>query len=241
MTPERYHTLKACLSRRQLDLTVVMEKVQKSRNFAAIVRSCDAVGVHEVHAVTESGKMPRHHVTSAGTSKWVKVNCYRAIHTALDHLCTSGFQILAAHVRNESVDFRDVDYTKPTAIVLGSELQGISDRTAEVATKCLKIPMQGLVESFNVSVAAALILYEAQRQRDAAGMYCKQQISDENMDATLFEWCYPQVASYCQRHDLAYPKLDENGYIIGILPDRMPAHDTVPSQHRRHRVRNTNQ
>jgi tRNA (guanosine-2'-O-)-methyltransferase len=220
MTPKRFHTLKACLLRRQLNLTVVMDKIHKSRNFAAIVRNCDAVGIHEVHAVTESGELPKHHMTSAGAHKWISVRKYRDVETPLSDLRKQGFQLLAAHVGANSVDFREVDYTQPTAIIMGSELYGISESTALMVDKCVKIPMQGLVESFNVSVAAALILYEAQRQRDAAGLYQIPQISDTELSNTLFKWCYPQITDYCQRHQLPYPELDEDGFIVGKLADK---------------------
>ncbi len=217
MTPERFRKLKACLLRRQLTLTVLMENVHKSRNFAAIIRSCDAVGISNAHATTETGHLPKHHMTAAGAHKWVNVHSYSNISVPLQKLRKKGFRILAAHVNKNSIDFRDANYTQPTAVVMGSELNGISEETALSADQCLKIPMQGLVESFNVSVAAALILYEAQRQREKAGMYEVPQISDAELRETLFLWSYPAIANYCQKHSLSYPELDEDGYIIGKL------------------------
>ncbi len=221
MTPERYKKLKACLLRRQLTLTVVMENVQKSRNFAAIIRSCDAVGISDAYAITDNGQLPRHHMTAAGAHKWVNIHNHSDISIPLTELRQKGFQILAAHPASNSADFRAADYTRPTAVVMGSELYGISKQTLENADQCLKIPMQGLVESFNVSVAAALILYEAQRQREASGLYQTPQISDKQLTQTLFKWCYPDIANYCQKHNLPYPELDDGGYIVGKLQDTM--------------------
>jgi tRNA (guanosine-2'-O-)-methyltransferase len=220
MTPQRYQRLRQCLLRRQLDLTVLMENVHKPHNFAAIIRSCDAVGVHRAHAVTESGGISSHHDTAAGANKWVYVDTYRDIQAPLALFRDNRFQILAAHVRPGSVDFRDVDYGLPTAVVMGSELEGISEAAAAAADRWIHIPMQGMVESFNVSVATALILYEAQRQRERAGLYDRPQLAGRRFDETLFEWCYPRIADYCQRHGFAYPELDAEGDMIGGLPRR---------------------
>lgn len=218
MTPQRYLRLRQCLLRRQLDLTVAMENVHKPHNFAAIVRSCDAVGVHRVHAVTHDGDISRHHDTAAGANKWVRVETHSNIDTPLRHFRNGRFQILAAHVRPGSIDFRDIDYCRPTAIIMGSELEGISANAAAAADSWIHIPMQGMVESFNVSVATALILYEAQRQRERAGLYDRPQIHGEQLRDTLFEWCYPKVADYCRRHGFSYPELDEQGNLVGELP-----------------------
>lgn len=218
MSPQRYRRLRQCLMRRQLDLTVLMENVHKPHNFSAIVRSCDAVGIHRVHAVTESGDISRHHDTAAGAQKWVNIETYNTIEKPLALFRDRGFQVLAAHVRDESVDFRRIDYTRPTAVIMGSELDGISDTAAAAADRWIYIPMQGMVESFNVSVATALILYEAERQREAAGLYDEPQLTGEPFERTLFEWCYPRIADYCRRRGVAYPELDEEGFITGPLP-----------------------
>lgn len=213
MSPERYQRLKQTLNNRQLDLTVVMENVHKPHNFAAIVRSCEAVGVAQAHASIHDGRMSKHIHTSAGSSKWVKVDSYNNIDEPLNNLRQQGYQLLTAHLDDSAVDFREIDYTKPTAIVMGSELDGISDHAAEMADQSIVIPMMGLTESLNVSVATALILFEAQRQRQAAGMYGTSQIDPETYKKTLFEWCYPDIAKHCRDKGIAYPELDEDGYL----------------------------
>jgi len=213
MSPERYQRLKQTLDHRQLDLTVVMENVHKPHNFAAIVRSCEAVGVAQAHAMVRDGRMSKHIHTSAGSSKWVNVDSYNDIDEPFNKLRTQGYQLLTAHLDDSAVDFREVDYTKPTAIVMGSELHGISDHAAKMADQSIVIPMMGLTESLNVSVATALILFEAQRQRQAAGMYNKCQIDPNTYAKTLFEWCYPVIAKHCNEKGLPYPELDEDGYL----------------------------
>lgn len=212
MSPERFARMKRALDLRQPDLTVVMENVHKPHNFSAIVRSCEASGVPEAHAVFPK-TISQHSHTAAGSNKWVKVNTYPDIQTPLAQLKAQGFQLLTAHLDEHSVDFRAVDYTKPTAVIMGSELFGISDEAAELADQSIVIPMLGLTESLNVSVATALILYEAQRQREATDMYKQCRIAPDIYERTLFEWSYPDIAKHCRSRGIPYPTLDENGFL----------------------------
>ena len=105
---------------------------------------------------------------------------------------------MAAHSSAGARDFRDVDYTAKVAIILGAELVGPSQAALEQADVHVAIPMQGLGESVNVSVAGAVILFEAQRQRLAAGLYAESRLTPEEFDRALFEWCYPDIARRCR-------------------------------------------
>lgn len=213
MTPERFAKLKAVLDRRQPDLTVLAEDVHKSHNIAAILRTCDAVGIPELHAVSPGGAFPRHRMVSGGSRKWVRVRLHRDVEGAVDHLHSSGFQVVAAHLSGESSDYRDWDFTRPTAVLLGAELLGVSGRAAALADRHLVVPMRGLVESLNVSVAAAVILYEAARQREAAGLYDRCRLDADAYRGILFEWSYPAAARLCREKGLPYPALDAEGFI----------------------------
>lgn len=213
MTPARYRKLRRVLDRRQPDLTLLTENVHKSHNISAILRTADAVGIYEAHAISEGGEVPRHHMASAGSRKWVEIRAHRDLGSALRHLRSAGHQILAAHFSDTAVDFRDIDYTGPTAILLGSELWGVSREAADSADQHIVIPMEGMVGSLNVSVATALILYEAQRQRQAAGLYEQSRLDPELHRQKLFEWCYPEVAVQLRREGRPYPELDEEGYL----------------------------
>jgi len=217
MTPERYHTIRAVLDKRQPDLTVVMDGVHKPHNFNAIVRSCDATGVFAAHyiPVEDAEKFKLLKNTAKGSQKYVQVQRHDDFSAAAQQLKASGHQLLAAHLSDKAVDFRSVDYTKPTAIVLGAELQGVSESTLQQVDEHIVIPMVGMVESFNVSVAAALILYEAQQQRMRAGFYDQPALAPDVYQKTLFEWCWPKVAAHYQRHGQSYPDLDEHGYFEG--------------------------
>ena len=211
MTPERFRTLRAALSRRQPDLTVLADDVHKPHNIAALLRTCDAVGVFEIHAVGTDGGFRRARGISGGTAPRVGARIHPALAPAISSLKDSGFQIVAAHLTDASEDYRAVDYTRPTALLLGSELRGVSAEGAALADCHASLPMRGLATSLNVSVAAALFLYEAARQREAAGLYGTCRLSDEQFSRTLFEWCHPDIAARCQARGLTYPPLTVDG------------------------------
>lgn len=217
MTPERYAKLRAVLDRRQPDLTVLLDNVHKTHNFSAIVRSCDAVGAFEAHAVWPDPKLKPNHMSSGGTGKWVRVCTHPNLDDAASVLRRKGMQIVAAHRDERARDYRRVDFTRPTAILLGAELDGISEAGLNSADIRVAVPMAGMAESLNVSVAAAILLFEAHRQREAAGLYGRSRLDPEVYARTLFEWCHPEVAAYCRRIGRPYPPLDDNGDISGPL------------------------
>ena len=215
MTPKRFHRLRTVLEQRQPDLTVVLDNVHKPHNLSAIVRSCDAVGVFEAHAVWADSKLRIARLTSGGAGKWVGIRTHRDIQSAAAVLRKSGHQLVAAHPGPQSVDYLQLDYTGPVAFLLGAELQGLGAASLGLADRLVRIPMAGHVGSLNVSVAAALLLFEARRQRAKAGLYDGCRLDQTAYQRTLFEWSHPQVADYCQRHSKNYPPLDENGDFVG--------------------------
>ncbi|MEM9386369.1 MAG: tRNA (guanosine(18)-2'-O)-methyltransferase TrmH [Pseudomonadota bacterium] len=211
MTPQRLTRLREALDRRQPDLTVVMDRTQKSHNIAAVMRTADAVGLYELHAVSVDG-IRSHHMISGGVRKWVRVQRHQTLTDCFGALRGDGFTLLTAHRGEQSVDYREVDYTKRIALVLGSELHGVAPQTLAASAKCVSVPMEGLTESLNVSVAAALLLFEARRQREAAGLYDgPSRLPAEQYANTLFEWAYPHIARRCHERGLPYPPLREDG------------------------------
>lgn len=218
MTPERFARIRQVLDNRQPDLTVVLDNVHKPHNFSAILRSCDAVGVFEAHAVWPDPRLRPNRLTSSGTGKWVGVRTYPDIDAAVANLRGLGFHLIAAHPEQGAADYRAIDYTRPTALLLGAELRGLSQRALEHVDARVSVPMMGMAASLNVSVAAATILFEAQRQRMIAGLYGESRLERACYTRTLFEWAHPAVARYCRRHALAYPELDAEGEIMGPVP-----------------------
>ncbi|TMP74212.1 tRNA (guanosine(18)-2'-O)-methyltransferase TrmH [Pseudoalteromonas sp. S1608] len=216
MQQTRYQRIESVLSRRQTDLTVCLEDVHKHHNLSAIVRTADAVGCHHVHAVWPEKQKWLTNNTSGGSKNWLDTHLHRNIDDAVASMRAHNpdVQILATHLSEDAVDFREIDYTKPTAIIVGQEKTGISPQALEYADQNIIIPMQGMVQSLNVSVAAALILFEAQRQRDLAGLYNRNMLSEEIKHPMYFEGCHPIIARQCKQKNLPYPALDENGEIV---------------------------
>ena len=214
-TDARFERINRVLGQRQMDLTVLMEHVNKPHNLSAIVRTADAVGVHDLHAIWTDAALERSNFYSSGSINWARIHRHPDTDSAFKTLKQSGMQVLATHLSDEAVDFREVDYTRPTAIVLGTERFGISERALELADQHIVIPMMGMVQSLNVSVASALILYEAQRQRHTAGLYQScEGVEEEEKQRLLFEGCHEALAKRCRKKKLPYPAVDEKGDVV---------------------------
>lgn len=213
MTPERIARLREVLARRQPDLTVVTDYVHKGRNLSAIVRNCDAVGIGTMHAVVPAEEYRAFRGTAKGSHEWVNVIRHDTVHEALGALKAQGFQVVAAHFSPRAVDFRKIDYTVPTAILMGAEREGVSDNGIALADHEVIVPMLGMVESFNVSVAAGIILSEASHQRQRAGLYDTSRMPKEDLERTFFEWAHPKIKHFCTVNQLDYPPLREDGEI----------------------------
>jgi tRNA (guanosine-2'-O-)-methyltransferase len=188
MTPQRKARIEAVAACRQPDLTVFMERVHKPHNVAAILRTCDAVGIMTAHAVPGDNGLPRLNHTSQGAQRWVDLQRHRDTGSGLDQLRKTGFRIYAAHFSSSAVDFRVPDYTQPSAIIMGTEKFGVSEEALALADKEIVIPMLGMSQSLNVSVATALILYEAQRQRADAGLYAPRSLNDAPWGELAAAW-----------------------------------------------------
>jgi tRNA (guanosine-2'-O-)-methyltransferase len=211
MTPERFAKLKSALARRQPDLTVFMDAVNKSHNVSAIIRTADAVGIHRLHALANAGAMRRHHMIAGGAKHYVQLTLHSSTAAALATLRREGWRLVAAHAGADARDYRDVDYTAKVAIMVGAELVGVSEAALAAADERIAIPMRGLGTSLNVSVAVGVMLLEAERQRHAAGAYESSRLTAAERDETLFEWCYPDIAARCRQLGRPYPALTADG------------------------------
>jgi len=218
MTAERVARLDSVLARRQPDLTVFAENLHKPKNFSAMVRNCDAAGINEMHVLPRESNLRKHWRTSQGAEKWMYIKTHSSAEEACTYLKSEGFLLVAAHLSETAVDYKNVDYTQPIAIVLGTELFGVSETTLSYVDQQISIPMMGVTQSLNVSVACAIVLYEAQRQRQAAGMYDHCRLEEKSLARQRFEWLHPVLTDYCQRHGLQYPALDESGDLAEPMP-----------------------
>jgi tRNA (guanosine-2'-O-)-methyltransferase len=200
-----------------------MDQVHKPHNLAAILRNCDAAGVLEAHAVppgSDPSALDIPATTSAGSSRWVTVRRHRGLPAAVAALRAEGFRVVAAHPVAHARDYRALDLTAPVAFLLGSELRGLSDEGLRLADEYVVIPMHGMVRSLNVSVASALLLFEAMRQREAAGMYDRSRLEPARHRRLLFEWCYPRFARRLRDEGLPYPPMREDGSVDPALLPR---------------------
>jgi len=220
LLPRRFERLKAVLDRRMGDLTVLLENVEKPHNLSAILRSCDAVGVLEAHAVSLKNRLPTFNDTALGSQKWVALQRHADGAAMIRALQQRGFRVYGTHLGVEAVDYRRCDFTGPTAFLLGAEKWGLSEAAAAAVDQAIFIPMRGMVQSLNVSVAAATLLFEALRQREAAGLVPErgEGLAPDHYKRLLLEWAYPQVADWCRREGRPYPELGEEGEILDDLP-----------------------
>ncbi len=220
LLPRRFERLKAVLNCRMQDLTLLLENVEKPHNLSAILRSCDAVGVFDVNAVCSKTRLKTFNSTAQGSQKWVNVLDHETIDIAVKRLKDYGYTLYGTDLGKKSLDYRDCDFTKPTAFVLGTEKWGLSDSAKGLMDTSIYIPMRGMVQSLNVSVAAATLLFEALRQRQVAGMVPDngQGLDSELYKKTIFEWAYPDVALWCKREGRNYPIINSQGEILEKLP-----------------------
>ncbi len=188
-SPQRTAKIDFALQRRQPTLTVVLENIHDPHNMNAILRSCDAVGVMTVHLVYYIEEFPKlNHVTSSGAYKWIEYVRHTSVASCFEKLHDDGFQILATKIEPNAKTIYDCDLTRPTALVLGNEHRGVSEEVARLADELIYIPMMGMAESLNVSVATAVALFEAHRQRRELGMYDAPQLSPEALRSKRVEW-----------------------------------------------------
>lgn len=169
---------------------VVLENIHDPHNVSAIFRTCDAVGIPKVSLVYTIEKFPKiGKKSSASAFKWVEKEKYKSIENCYSELRKDGFKIYASSISEDSRSIYELDLSQKVAIVLGNEHRGVSEEASHLADERIMIPMFGMVQSLNVSVAAAIILYEAARQRIIKGKYDISQISDSDLDKLVEQWC----------------------------------------------------
>ena len=218
--PRRFQKIKSVLDRRMCDLTIVTEEIEKPHNLSAILRTCDAVGILEAHAIFKQNKIPTFNSTAQGSQKWVKLKKHENVELAIQSLKERGFKLYGTNLKKDSQDYRAYDYKGPTAFVMGAEKWGLSQSATNLVDESIFIPMRGMVQSLNVSVAAAILLFEALRQREVSGINPKsgEGLNQDLYTQTLFEWSYPEVATWCRSEGLNYPTLGPKGEILEELP-----------------------
>ncbi len=189
-TIERTEKLKRVLEKRQPDLTIVIENVDDPHNVSAVVRSCDAVGVFDVCLVYSEGRdFPElGEKSSASARKWLNFRKYRTIQECFRELRNENKKIYTTHLSKESQSLYDLNLTVPVAMVFGNEHKGVSEEAVELADGNFLIPQVGVIQSLNISVACAVSLYEAFRQRLKIGKYSTPQFPEYEFNKILNIW-----------------------------------------------------
>ncbi|MGA9120884.1 MAG: RNA methyltransferase [Bacteroidota bacterium] len=189
LTERRREKIRTVAGRRQPGLTVVMENIHDPHNVSAVLRSCDAVGVLRVELLYSVEKFPRiGKKSSSSANKWIERRLHRSVDACYNALRSEGFRICATHLGGAAVGLYDLDLTGNVALVFGNEHRGVSDEAAQKADVNFHIPMVGMIQSLNVSVAAAVSLYEALRQRNTRGLYDHPGLAADRLDALVAEW-----------------------------------------------------
>ncbi|NML23645.1 RNA methyltransferase [Pseudoflavitalea sp. G-6-1-2] len=191
MTPERYDRLLSVLNKRQNDLCIVLENVFDPHNISAVMRTCDAVGVQEIYVLNT--KIPRHKKfgprSSSSAAKWLTVHQFTDAAECFAQLRSKYDRILTTHLSSDAIDLYNIDFAAGSiALVFGNEHSGVSDEIRAIADGNFIIPQVGIIQSLNISVACAVTLYEAQRQKKVAGHYDKRRMSGEQLDGLLDQW-----------------------------------------------------
>lgn len=190
ITPSREAKIRAALSKKQPTLTLVLENVHDPHNISAVLRSCDAVGIVDICLVYYGGQeFPElGKKSSASARKWIDLRVFSTVHDCFAALRSEGRAIYTTHLGQDSASLYELNLIKPVALVFGNEHSGVSDEAVQLADGNFLIPQVGMIQSLNISVACAVSVYEAYRQREAAGMYGAVQFGEAEFAAKLEDW-----------------------------------------------------
>lgn len=195
MTPERTKKLLNVLNKRQGNLTVVMENVQDPHNISAVMRTCDAVGIQDIYILNT--KIPRHKKfgtkSSSSALKWLTIHQFTNNEECFEALRKKYSTILTTHLSSDAVSLHEINFTQSIALVFGNEHEGVTDEVRAMADGNFIIPQMGIVQSLNISVACAVSLYEALRQKNIAGHYNQSTLPQQRIDELLVKWGFDDM------------------------------------------------
>jgi len=190
-TERRENIIRRVLGYRQPDLTVVMENIHDPHNASAILRTCDAAGVLSVQLVYTNTEFPDiSKKSSASAKKWIEIRKFASIKECYTQLHKEGFKIYATHLDDTAKSIYNIDLTQKIAIVVGNEHEGVSKEAVKLSDEVVRVPMFGMIQSLNVSVATAVILFEAVRQRMNSGHYEKVKLKDAEFGKLYKKWLF---------------------------------------------------
>ena len=177
------------LDNRQPDLRVVLEGVAIAHNASAVMRTCDAAGVLRLDLISPNPALIAfNEAISTRADRWLDITTHASTAACLSQLKKEGLVIVATRLGERARPYTELDYIRPLALVFGSESAGISDEALAFADEVIQIPMVGMVRSLNLSVAVAVVLYEAFKQREAEGFYGARRLPEADYDRLLKKW-----------------------------------------------------
>lgn len=190
MTPERTERLNQVLSKRQPGITVVLENVSDPHNISAVMRTCDAIGIQDIYVLnTVVGKYKKWGPkSSSSASKWLTIHQFTDVKSCFEGLRKNYQKIYTTHLSSDAVDLYELNLTEKVALVFGNEHSGVSEELIELCDGNFIIPQVGIIKSLNISVACAVSLYEAYRQKKIAGHYDQQQMDNNSIEILRTNW-----------------------------------------------------
>jgi tRNA (guanosine-2'-O-)-methyltransferase len=191
ITDERKALFEELIKKRTKYLTIVLENIYQPLNASAVLRSCDCFGIQDVHVIENYNEFKPDREVAMGASNWLTVNRYdKNENNTLDciqSLKNKGYRIVATSPHNSQTDLINFDLSKgKTALFFGTELEGLSNLVLENADEYLHIPMYGFTESFNLSVSAAICLYEMRMKMEKENI--KWNMTKDEKNQVLLDW-----------------------------------------------------
>ncbi len=188
----RIEKIEALAARRQGNMTVVLENVMDYHNLGAVMRSCDAVGCFEIFVVYTVASKQKEALrlgkkTAAGVRKWLKVNYYTDLEKCIEAVRAKYGVVWATAIDHRTESIYEKDFTKSFALLFGNEKDGVSQEAQQLCDGTVLIPQVGMAQSLNISVACAVALYEAFRQRNAKGFYADNSPNDPEMQKLILD------------------------------------------------------
>lgn len=170
LTAERWAKIQKVVAGRTCDVTAVLENIYDRGNTSAVMRSAEAMGFQNIHIIEPGEKFKEANRVTAGADKWLDVAKFRETPSAIEALRERGYRILATHLDAKAKPLEEEDLTRPIAIVYGNEKDGISPEMQAMADQTVILPMRGFVQSYNISVAAAIAFQTISSARARAGL-----------------------------------------------------------------------
>lgn len=190
LTPERIVRIKSVLQKRQPDLTVIFENVHDPHNISAVLRTCDSVGIYEVYIITTFEPKPKSIgiKSSASAKKWIASHYFNSVEECFKEVRKQYQKIYSTRLTEQSASLYDLNLVESCALVFGNEHHGVSALASSLSDGNFLIPQVGMIQSLNISVACAVTLYEAFRQRMAVGKYEQTGFNQQQLNALFKEW-----------------------------------------------------